>query len=212
MVDVISPTEKPRNLDGVVSILASLSRLDYFGPYIDVWYAYTEITPAVQGRFDSIKTFAQTRIDNTGLRGVYTEIFSGRPQEMLQLLTSPYPSQIDLHYGVTTWSDSGSFNDTCRIALIGQMCYFISLDREANEYYISKEPGIMEVYSPSFGILPRFPLKDGVPAYCHDHVPYMDTCSKRFKEINQIVEKTGLPKKIKKESTLSEILKQNPLT
>ena len=205
----ISPTERPANLDRLEKTLMGLDKLSYMGPYVDSWFFYDKISGEIQRRLDSVKTFGKSRLEPYEGKNVYREIFLGTPAEAVQLLTSPYPVNVDIHYAPQAWTDGKDIDKQCRLHVTYSIRHIIRLEGETNEYYIAKVPESKELFIASakgFKLTPELGFMDGIPIPCIDHLPFYEICVPRFREIRKILEESGLPKKIEPTPKLSDIL------
>jgi len=207
--NIISPIERPGNLDKIVFIQQGLSSLEYFGPYnIDLWFYYEEITPDIQRRFDNSSVYPKLR-DPFRREDVHQEIYRVTAKGLEQFLTPPYPVEVDIHFSPQSWTDGEELVEQCRLFVSYHMSYFIKLQSDSNEYYIAKEPQSAEVViaAESPVIMPDLGFRDGLPLPCLEHHPYVETCAPRIREIMGIVEGSGLPKIIEEEPKWSDILR-----
>ena len=210
----VSPIEKPKNLDRVEKIIQGLASLNYFGPYIDFWYIYQEVTNEILQRhnfYRNLNEFGphlpEPYMDDDDR---YKHHLVGRPEEMIQVLTSPYPVQIEVYFEPKSWNDGKEIAEHCRLLHTYRMRYLIRLNGNENQYYISKEPRGEEVLRTSSGVIPAMQLKNGyLPVPCIDHYPYEETCAPRFREIIRIFDEADLPRNIEEKPTWSEILGEN---
>jgi len=209
----LSPLERPDNLDRVESILRNLASLNYLGPYIDFWYTYREVTNEILQRHNFYRNLNEfgPHLPEPYMSddGRYKHRLIGRPEEMIQLLTSPYPVQIEVYFKPGNWKDGKEIDEHCRLLHTYRMRYWIRLNCEENEYYISKEPWGEEVLGTGSGVIPAMRLKDGyLPVSCIDHYPYVETCAPRFREIIRIFDEADLPRNIEELPSWSQLLKE----
>jgi len=216
MVVTISPTKPPSNLDRVEFVLKRLETLVYLGPFVDIWFAYKEISPEIQRRYDSAEILGRSRFDPLALGEEYREIFSGTPKESAKLLTLPYPVQVDLNFSPQTWNDGQEIDKQCRLTTMFDICYWIKLDGETNMYYLAREPESkreLRLFNGKVDLIPASGFdENGIPLPCSDHYPFVEIYTPRFKEIRKIFEDAGLQSRIQGlPLELSEILKEKGL-
>src|SRR3989338_3208801 len=161
-MQTLSPTERPYNLDNVRNVIERLGGLDFLSLCIDLWFRYTGLTDDITERRDvycSLNEMGPYYLASNGYsptdhpkRREYGDIFFCRPQESVQLLTSPYPIRVELTHSPQKWKEK-DIDEACRLAFSGyHMFYQIELDGSSNEYIITGQPCSSEVIG-SFGIL-----------------------------------------------------------
>lgn len=200
MTRTISPTDRPNNLDRIETILHGLEKLGYFGPYIDIWFAYEQLSSEIQARYEYGNMLGASRFEPAVPGGFFKEIFSGTPKQSIRLLTTPYPIEIDICCAPAAWIDGQEIYKQCRLVTSFSMSYFLKLDGETNTYYIAQAPeskiDILSAEKPEDLVPVSGFNDDGIPLLCLDHLPFVKTCSPRFKEMMGLVDKAKLDSRI----------------
>ncbi|MBI3035079.1 hypothetical protein HYY71_02045 [Candidatus Woesearchaeota archaeon] len=200
MAVAISPVEMPSNLDKVHAILEGLEKLAYFGPYVNVWFAYRHLFPEIQRRYDCTEVRGRSRFEPIEPAEEYKEIFSATPRQARFLMTSPYPVKIDVSFMPQTWKDGLEIYAKCPGAMLFRFVYWIKLNEVSNKYHISKEPESYNHPRRIGGDFEFVPVtgfdSEGIPLPCLEHYPFAEICVPRFKELRRIFDASHLPRQI----------------
>ena len=190
----LSPTEKPDNLEKVVSILDRIAGLGYIGR-LDTSFNYADISAEIDNRFKQAGQTAHSRFELDDEEKTYHEVWSSSPRQALLLMTPPYPIQIELVFDPNTWTDGIGTEGRCQLDRMFNIHYWIKLNG-GNNYYIAKEPESLNIRHSDYEALPELKLRDGLPLLCMETNPCTERCAPRLREINQIFNMAGLPKDI----------------
>ena len=203
---IYSPVEEPENLVSVVSIVNGLGKLPYLRR-MDMTYAYEEVNEGiierrrrfqeVSGEETYVEQWGQADESNRRYGHKKSDWFTLRPSQAAEFVTSPYPVDFLFSFEPEVWADSADFSSCYLRGANYKMDYYVKFD--GKRYYIEEQPrSDKNIFLGNTGedaVTLQFGFSEGIPQVCLDHIPYVETCVPRFKEIREIVEGAGLPVK-----------------